>query len=423
MKAVILAGGFGKRLGSINVDIPKPMTLICGKPVLEHQLEALKREGISQFIFVVGYLSDKIEEYFGDGTAFGVDISYFRETEPLGTGGALFQMEFKEDFLLCNGDLIFDFCLEKMWNFHRRSKALATLFTHPNNHPYDSTLVVADEEGCVRGFITGKEKPVMYQNLCNAGIQIISPELLRLYSVKGKADLDRDVIMRAVETGRIFSYKSAEYVRDMGTPERLESVENDLKNGPVRRSHGSCLQKAVFLDRDGTVNRLKGYITHPDEIELIDGAAQAISELHRLGYLVIVITNQPVIARGECTVQTLREIHNRLETLLGEKGAYVDGIYYCPHHPHKGFEGEVEELKIECDCRKPAPGLLFRAKKDFNIDMSESFMVGDSMPDIEAGKNAGCTPVLLDSRTGGNGTDYLSFDSLSGFSEFLFKEG
>ena len=420
MKAVILAGGFGTRLGNVSRNIPKPMTLICGKPVLEHQINALKKEGISEFVFVVGYLSEKIEEYFADGSRFGVSISYFREDMPLGTAGALFRMNLTEDFLLCNGDLIFDFSVKKMQKFHEKNNALATLFTHPNNHPYDSTVIVTYENECVNGFISGRNKPESYQNLCNAGIQIISPELLKMYHIDGEANLDRDVIMPAVKTGRIYSYKSAEYVHDMGTPDRLKSVEKDIEQGNVQNRHSERLQKAVFLDRDGTVNKLKGFICKPCDIELVDNVAEAINTFHSLGYIVIVVTNQPVIARGECTAETMKEIHNRLETMLGEKGAYLDEIYYCPHHPDKGFEGEVEELKIRCECRKPAPGLLLKAQRDFNIDMSASFMVGDSEIDVQAGINAGCTPVKLGIQDSSiQECKCMTFGSVYEFSKYL----
>lgn len=394
MKAVILAGGFGRRMGKVSSDIPKPMTEIMGKPVLQHQVEVLKKEGITEFVFVIGYLSEKIEEYFKNGSAFGVKIEYYREREPLGTAGALFRLNLEEDFLLCNGDLIFDFSLKKMLSFHREKKALATLFSHPNSHPYDSTLIVAEKDGRVKGFISDN-KPESYQNLCNAGIQIISPALLQRYSFEGYADLDKDVIRPAMKTGRIYAYKSPEYVKDMGTPERLRAVTEDVLNGTVQRRHSSFLQKAVFLDRDGTINKHKGFITVPSEIELIEKAAEAIAQINRKGYLAIIVTNQPVIARGECTEETLREIHNRLETLLGEKGAYVDGIYYCPHHPDKGFPNEIAKLKISCNCRKPEPGLLLKAKEEYNIDMAESFMAGDSMTDVKAGEKAGCKGILL----------------------------
>lgn len=416
MKAVILAGGFGTRMGNFCETSPKPLTPVCNKPVLEHQIEALKKEGISQFVFVLHHFAEKIMNYFGDGSRFGVEISYFCEKEPLGTAGALTNLDLKEDFLLLNGDLIFDFCLQDMVRFHKENNALATLFTHPNNHPYDSTLIKIDEQNRVIDLISPKDFTDDNQNLCNAGIQIVSPELLSMCNINGKANFDKDVIKPNLSSHRIFSYKSAEYVHDMGTPERLARVEHDIRSGLVETRNKKALQKAVFLDRDGTINVHKGFITSPEEIELIDGAAEAIKTFNKLGYLTIIITNQPVIARGECTTQTLKKIHNRLEMLLGEKGAFVDGIYYCPHHPHKGYDGEIAELKIQCECRKPAPGMILNAKNDFNIDLTQSYMVGDSEIDVECAINAECKPIFLSSEKHGTA---LTFNSLYEFSEYL----
>ena len=419
MKAVILAGGFGKRLGNVSLNTPKPMTIVCDKPVLEYQINALRKEGIKEFVFVVGYLYEQIEAYFGNGEKFGVEITYYKEKAPLGTGGALFDLGLNEDFLLCNGDLIFDFCLEEMLDFHRKNKALATLLTHPNSHPYDSTLLSVSGDGCVEKIIPKNEKPYAYSNLCNAGIQIVSPEILGLCKASGKVDFDGDIIKPAIKTGRVYSYKTAEYVKDMGTPERLETVERDIKTGVVEKRHKRHLQKAIFLDRDGTINVHKGYIKSSEEIELITGVSQAISRLNSIGYLVIVVTNQPVVARGECTLGKLKEINNRIETLLGEKGAYIDEFYCCPHHPDSGFENEIKELKIKCDCRKPSPGLLLQAKKDFNIDMANSFMVGDSLRDVEAGINAGCKSVYLSETDEGSQSNTIICKSLADFSELL----
>ena len=132
-----------------------------------------------------------------------------------------------------------------------------------------------------------------------------------------------------------------------------------------------------------------------DDFELIDGVAPAIQKINESGYLAIVVTNQPVIARGEVSFDELEEIHNKMETLLGKEGAYLDAIYYCPHHPHKGYEGERPELKIECKCRKPKPGMLLKAAEEFNIDLSQSWMIGDGENDVIAGINAGCKTVLL----------------------------
>ena len=154
-------------------------------------------------------------------------------------------------------------------------------------------------------------------------------------------------------------------------------------------------QRAIFLDRDGTINKYVGFLRNINDFELLPGASDAIKMINSSGYLAIVITNQPVIARGEVTFEELDEIHNKMETLLGNDGAYLDAIYYCPHHPHRGYDGEIPELKIDCDCRKPKPGLLFKAAKDFNIDLSKSWMIGDDDTDVEAGFNAGCRAIKL----------------------------
>ena len=123
---------------------------------------------------------------------------------------------------------------------------------------------------------------------------------------------------------------------------------------------------------------------------MLSDVPDAIKKINSSEYLTIIVTNQPVIARGEVTIEELNNIHNKMETLLGYSGAYIDGLYYCPHHPDKGFEGERKEYKIECNCRKPKPGMLLKAADEYNIDLSDSWMIGDSKNDILCGKNAGC---------------------------------
>ena len=220
----------------------------------------------------------------------------------------------------------------------------------------------------------------------------------------------------------MYCYDSPEYVKDMGTPERYYSVLFDFKAGTVKAKNLKNKQKAVFLDRDGTINKYVGFLRNIDHFELIDGVAEAIREINESGYLCIVITNQPVIARGEVTVPELNEIHNKMETLLGLEGSYVDGIYYCPHHPHKGYEGEVPELKIDCDCRKPKPGMIFKAAQDFNIDLQESWMVGDDENDIKAGIAAGCKTALISGKNASYGQD-VSVGSLLEFMACLRQNG
>lgn len=407
MKTVIMAGGKGTRIASVNAEVPKPMIRILNKPILEYQLECLRDQGYRDIILVIGHLGHVVREYFGDGSGispatgkpFGVSIAYVVETEPLGTAGALYLLKEKlgEDFLLLCGDVIFDIDVDRFYRFHKARGGVVTLFTHPNSHPYDSGIIMADESGKVTNWLHKEEPRQWYRNRVNAGLHFFSHRIFEqgLFRELKKVDLDREVLKPLIPTGQLFVYDSPEYVKDMGTPDRFYSVTEDIRSGKVRQKNLSNPQKCVFLDRDGTLNKYVGFLRHIDQLELLPGAAEAVRKINESGYLAIIVTNQPLIARGEVTVPELREIHNKLETLLGQEGAYVDGIYYCPHHPHKGYEGEVPELKIDCLCRKPKPGLLYQAAKDFHIDLAASYMVGDGDNDVQCGINAGCTPVLL----------------------------
>ena len=403
MKTILMAGGRGTRIAELFPNIPKPLIPVAGMPILEREIRSLCAQGFKDIILTVGYLADKIISYFGDGSQFGAKIEYFVEESPLGNAGALFRLREKigdEPFLLLNADAAFDVDFNRMVAFHKNHGGLVTLFTHPNSHPYDSGLIIADENGHVEKWLAKEdERPQWYDNRVNAGLHVIDPKVLDI-SLKsleinkesgfpqGKVDLDRQILKPLCGSNMMFCYDSPEYVKDMGTPERFHQVEADYKNGVVLAKNLTNKQKAIFLDRDGTINKYVGFLRNIDDFELIEGVAEAIKLINQSGYLAIVVTNQPVIARGEVTWEELNEIHKKMAILLGKEGAYVDGIYICPHHPDKGFEGERPEYKIDCDCRKPKPGLLFQAAKDFNIDLSESYMIGDSHRDVEAGENA-----------------------------------
>lgn len=397
MHAVITAGGKGTRVASVNHSIPKPLLPIAGKPVLQRQIECLKRQGIEQITFTIGYMGEMIREYFGDGGRFGVRIDYIQEDVPLGTAGALYYLKnsVRDDFFLINGDLIFDVDLKRMLAFHKAHHAAATLLVHPNNHPYDSGLVVADDIGQVHGWIAKEDARGWYRNCVNAGIHILSPRLLEKLDRPQKLDLDREILKPLIPSGAVYAYQTPEYVKDMGTPERIAQVEQDLQSGLIQQKNLSMPQRAVFLDRDGTINQYVGFLKRPEDFQLIDGAADAIRRINQSGYLAIIVTNQPVIARGDATWEQLEEIHKKMETLLGQEGAYLDDIFICPHHPDSGFTGEVPVYKIRCDCRKPKPGLLLQAAKKYNIDLSQSWMIGDSQSDVDAGKSAGCRTIML----------------------------
>lgn len=398
MKVVIMAGGKGTRMLSIASDIPKPMIPIEGRPVLEREIECLCEQGFTDILITVGHLGNVIMDYFGNGLKFGVHITYYFEKKPLGNAGALFQVkdQLTDDFLLLNADAMFDIDFNRFVQYHKTHDAVATLFTHPNSHLYDSGVIIADEHMAVRKWLAKEdERPEYFKNRVNAGLHVLNKKILEQTVEGGKVDLDRQLLKPLAGTGQMYCYDSPEYVKDMGTPERYYAVCKDFANGIVKARNLKKRQKAIFLDRDGTINEYVGFLTDIKEFHLLDGVAEAIRKINASGYLAIVVTNQPIIARGEVSFTELQEIHNKMETLLGAEGAYIDAIYFCPHHPDKGFEGERVEYKISCDCRKPKPGMLLKAAEDFNIDLSRSWMVGDGKNDVEAGKNAGCKTVLI----------------------------
>lgn len=409
MKAVIQAGGKGTRISEITGDvIPKPMLEISGYPILYHQMMNLKKNGITDITVIIGHLGNVIKDYFGDGKQFGLNISYVEEDpqKPLGTAGSLYFLKdkLKENFVFLLADVFIDIDFEKMEQYHIANNADVTLLTHPNGHPFDSDLVV-EEGGVVKAFDykSNDRTTYNYKNLVNAGVMIFSPSVFKYLTELRKYNYEKDIIVPLINDGKVVSYKSSEYAKDMGTPERYRRVQEDYNSGICDAKNLANKQKAIFLDRDGTINEYVGFLRKEEDFKLIPGVSEAIKKINNSGYLAIVVTNQPVIARGEVTEEELEEIHKKMETLLGLDGAYIDDIYYCPHHPDKGFEGEIPELKIECDCRKPKTGMLEKAAREHNIDLSSSIMIGDSTLDIKMAENAGMQSILL--KTGQKGED------------------
>jgi D,D-heptose 1,7-bisphosphate phosphatase len=422
MIAFILAGGKGTRLKEITPrNMPKPMVKIAGKPILQYQIEFLAKNKVDEVIISVGYGAEVIKEYFGEGKKNDLTITYSEEPHPLGTAGAFKYAESlfcnAKDLLVLYGDVIFDIDLKRLINFHNSNNGLGTLLVHPNDHPYDSDLLEADSVNKILTFIP-KPHPVdqAYQNLVNAGIYVLKPEIACFIESGQKLDFGHDVFPVLVGNGKDFyAYRSSEYVKDVGSVERCKEVERDIRNGKVNRRNLVHKQKAIFMDRDGVLNKEVDFLQRPEQLELIDGTAEAVKKINDSDYLGIVATNQSVVARGLCSEKDVAEIHKKLDVLLGEKHAFLDRIYYCPHHPKQGFEGENKQYKIECECRKPKTWMLRQAEHDFNIDKEKSFIIGDATIDVMTGINANLKTILV--RTGYAGKD-RKYDCLP---DFIFE--
>lgn len=409
MQAVILAGGRGERLKPLTDKIPKPLIKIHGKPLLEHQILLLRRYGIREIWILSGFLGETIVKFCDDGERWKVRIHNLVEEKPLGTAGAIKQLEgkIKDDFLVLSGDVMLDIDIDRLIKFHKKHKnSLATIIVHPNDHPFDSDLVEVDENNRITAVLLRENKThprdLLFRNLTNAGIFVFSLGIFKYIKSDKKSDLEKDIFPVVLKSGgKIYAYNTPEYVKDVGTLKRLKMVRRDFSSGKVARLNLKNRRKAIFLDRDGTLNEQDGiHDVRFANFRLLPFTARAIKKINQSDYLAIVVTNQPAIAKGFMTFEEVEQVHKKLETELGWRGAKIDAIYYCPHHPEKGFEGEIKELKINCSCRKPKVGLIKKAALDFNINLKKSFFIGDSTLDAKLAENAGLKFIGVESGYG-----------------------
>ncbi len=404
--AVILAGGKGTRLASISGSVPKVLVPVGGRPVLAHQLELLMAAGYKDVRIFAGHLAEQIQDFIKAGNWGDLNIQIEIESTPLGSAGAVIEKldSLPEQFTVLYGDTMLAIDLERMTAFHSANDADVTILVHPNDHPFDSDLVEANDEWLVTGLHSYPHpETACYRNMVSAALYVVRRESLRAWAAQAKkCDFAKNVFPFLLTSGgRLFAYLSHEYIKDMGTPERLAKVEKDLSAGRIRLVRDSMPSPVVFLDRDGTLNAENGHIRAPEQLQLLPQIAESLKKLREAGYRLIVITNQPVIARGEASEEDVAAVHRKLEWELGLNGVFIDALFYCPHHPDSGFPGERPELKVVCNCRKPAIGMFEKACAELPVDISRSWMIGDTTLDLEFAHRAGLRSILVETGNGG----------------------
>lgn len=406
MIAVILAAGKGERLGGLTKMLPKPLIPVAGKPVIVYQIELLASAEITDIYILTDYLESQFPEKLGNGDLWGVHLHYIHVDTSLGTAGVIKSLQklFTEDFLVFYGDILVNFDVKRLIQFHVSKSALATLVVHPNAHPADSDLLDTDQNYKIIHWFPKPHGNNRIHNLVNAAIYVLSPKILELIPSHSYTDFGKDLLPTLVaKKAQIYAYPTAEYIHDMGTPERLSRSEQDVLSGRFEKFHRKYLRKAVFIDRDGVLIKQVDQLHQLRELSIYPETYEALHLLNNSEYLAITITNQPMIARGLLSLSGLKQIHNEIESRLGNRGVWLDGIYYCPHHPEQGHPGVVKKYNIVCHCRKPDTGLIEQAVRDFNIDLSSSYFIGDSTTDILTAKNAGLRSILV--KTGFAGKD------------------
>lgn len=393
MKAIILAGGRGTRLSSLTKNKPKPMVSLLKKPLIQYQIELLKKYGITDITLITSYLSSIIKDYLGDGRRLGVKINYFEEKIPLGTAGSIREIasHLKDDFLVLYGDLLINMDIRKLVKYHKKNKGIATLVVHPNNHPFDSDIIEVNENSKIIAIHPKPhDKDFLYANLVSAAIYVFTPEIANFIPKSKFSDFGGDIFPQMISRRKkLFAYKTREYIKDIGTIERLFEAKKDIKGKSYQLSNISNTLPAIFFDRDGVINEEVDNVRNVEDVKLLKKSTVALRKVNNSLFLVVVISNQPQAAKGLCTIDVLKNINKKVETLLGNEGVKIDGLYFCPHHPEKGFPGENKKYKVICECRKPKTKMISQAVKDFNINLNKSYMIGDTTSDAMTAKNAG----------------------------------
>lgn len=383
-QAVILAGGRGERLKPFTDKNPKPMVPVLGKPFLEHLVLLLKDNGIKEIVILTGYLGEKIKDYFGDGSKFGVKIKYSytpfqnekgQENE---SGLRIKNAEnlLDKKFILMYCDNYWPLQLEKLEKFYEMKGADVSLVAFSNKDNSTKNNILVDENGYIVKYDKSRKEEKL--NGVEIGFFIINKKVLDLLPNKN-CQFERDILPQLVSKKQVSGYLTDNKYYSIGDLERVKDMENFL-----------APKKVIFLDRDGVINKKApkaDYVKKWEEFEFLSGAVEAIKNLTSKGFDIYLITNQPGVARGLMTKQDLDSIHQKMQEELEKNGGKIKAIYACMHNWDEG-----------CECRKPKPGLLFQAARENYLDLTKIIFIGDDERDEKAGKLAGCKTILIDDK-------------------------
>jgi len=402
MEVAILIGGKGTRVKSISKKTPKPFLKINKKTIINHQLQKLNN---FKKIYILS--NEKLAKFHN--TLKGrhkKKITFFEEKKPLGNAGCLKQLEnyIDDDILILSGDLIFNIDFKKFFAFHKKNKSDISFLVHPNDHPFDSDLLEINKKNKLIKF---HKKPHTKKNIGNlylSGIMIINKKILKFIKPNKFQDFSKNILSNLIKQKiKIYAYNTREYVKDAGTPKRIRLIQKHLKTKKYINGIISKKLPAIFLDRDGVLNREYPQKHYQNPMEINKGAITAVRIINENSYLAVIITNQSAVAKGVITIDKLESDHKKLEYRFGSSGAYFDRIYYCPYYPISGFKGEIKKFKKKSNWRKPNNGMLIQSIKDLNIDVKNSYMIGDRLSDYKAAKKTKVKFIFIDNKFKVNG--------------------
>lgn len=372
-EAIVLAGGFGTRLAHVVPDVCKPMAPVAGRPFLRFIMDQLAAAGFDRVVVADGYRREQIEDFFGSAYR-GMSIEYSPEETPLLTGGAV-----KRALSGCESDWVFVLNGDTWLDVD-----FAAMEAGAADAPENATAVIAvkrmrdferygtvDVDAC--GSLTAfHEKRPCEEGLINAGVYLLRRDALN--NMSEKFSLESDYFEHVVGDGALYAAECSGGFIDIGVPGDYELAQTML--APLAKSW-----KLAMFDRDGTINVDTGHLHEPEKLELIPSTVDIMRGYSDdPDFKVVVVTNQAGIAKGLYTETDMRRLHRYMEDELEKLGVHVDAWYFCPHHP---------DYTGPCECRKPAPGMLLAAMRDFDSSPSGSVMFGDKAGDASAAMRAG----------------------------------
>ncbi len=384
---VVLVGGKGSRVASLLNGKSKPeLNITKNKKIIDFQLDKLTKYN-KKIFFLSNYRFQTLKKYLKKKYSKFLNYEIIEETNELGTAGALKILEKKkfENFLIIDGDLLFNVDFKKFLSSHQKNKSDCTLLIHPNNHPYDSDAVEIDKNNKVTKIYKKNDK--FKPNNCLSGIKIIKKNCLKFIELNKSQDFTKDFLPKIFKhKKKIYGYETREYIKDIGTPDRIIQAKFEIKTKKYKNGSLKKTLPAIFIDKDGVINKLNKKKHYQSVKNIIPGSIKALKLINNSKFLSVMITNQPAIAKGIISEKKFKNDLKFLTSKLGKKNVFLDKIYYCPHHPEKGYKNEIHHLKINCKCRKPKNGLFLKAIKELNIDVKNSFMIGDQFSDFLASK-------------------------------------
>ncbi len=378
-QAVILAGGKGTRVRPLTDTVPKPMIRLNHRPFLEYLIDLLKDNGISEVVLLLGYLHEKIVDHFQDGSKFGICIRYSIGEVSFETGKRIksAEMLLQDNFLLMYCDNYWPLNLQNLIALHSKNQTMATVTVYTNKDGATKNNMLVSEDGYVLRY--DKSRTNTQLNGVEIGFYILNKKILSLMP-ETNFSFEKEILPQLIKKHQLSGYLTDHKYYSIGSLERLPTTEQFLQP-----------KKVIFLDRDGVINKKapkSEYITSWKVFEFLPGSVKAMALLAQKGYIIFIITNQAGIARGFMTEAELEEIHKNMKNELNKHDVRIEKIYHCPHGWDEG-----------CDCRKPKPGMLYKAAKEYNLDLSKTFFVGDDQRDLEAGTAAGCKTILVNDKS------------------------